>query len=80
MLIDCKETAVHDTKIIFLFNKYRSFRVKKHKNKIACVIMEPETVSEPKCMEKEKCKLNCRNFCKENQIENSNDDDLLDEE
>ncbi len=39
---------------------------KKYKNKIACVIMEPVTVSSPKCMYKKKCNLNCNNFCKQN--------------
>tara|TARA_Y100000992_G_C21264625_1_gene493267 strand:- start:173 stop:1549 length:1377 start_codon:yes stop_codon:yes gene_type:complete len=36
---------------------------KKYKNKIACVIMEPITVSNPKCMKKNKC-FSCKKFCK----------------
>jgi glutamate-1-semialdehyde 2,1-aminomutase len=37
----------------------------KYKNKISCVIMEPITVSNPKCMKKNKC-ISCKKLCKKN--------------
>tara|TARA_Y100000591_G_C21841441_1_gene705888 strand:+ start:23 stop:1399 length:1377 start_codon:yes stop_codon:yes gene_type:complete len=38
----------------------------KYKNKIACVIMEPITVSNPKCMKKKNKCYPCKNKCKKN--------------
>lgn len=52
----------------FDYNDIESLKkiFKKYKNKIACVIMEPVTVSNPKCMRKKKCDLKCNSFCKNN--------------
>lgn len=52
----------------FNYNDLESLKkiFKKYKNKIACVIMEPVTVSSPKCMIKNKCNLNCIDYCKRN--------------
>ena len=49
----------------FNFNDLESLKkvFKKYKNKIACVIIEPVTVSSPKCMVKT-CNLGCRKYCK----------------
>ncbi len=52
----------------FNFNDLESLKkiFKRYKNMIACVIMEPQTVSEPKCMLTSKCNLNCKKYCKNN--------------
>ena len=52
----------------FSFNDLESLKkiFKKYKGKIACVIMEPVTVSSPKCMYKTKCQLRCSKYCKNN--------------
>ncbi len=52
----------------FNFNDLKSLKkiFKKYKNKIACVIMEPVTVSSPKCMLKKECNLDCKKYCKIN--------------
>ena len=52
----------------FNYNDLESLKkiFKKHKNKIACVIMEPVTVSNPKCMLNKKCNLRCQKYCKNN--------------
>lgn len=53
----------------FSFNDIKSLKkiFKKHKNKIACVIMEPITVSRPQCVKNFDCdKKNCRFYCQNN--------------
>lgn len=52
----------------FNFNDIDSLKkiFKKYRNRIACVIMEPQTVSKPKCMLESKCNLNCKKYCKNN--------------
>ncbi len=53
----------------FNFNDIDSLRkiFKKNKNKIACVIMEPITVSRPACAKKGTCKNDkCKKYCKFN--------------